>query len=316
MADVLDVQDRFAQPVGSGVVGDAHLQHQLLQADTRGERGETMREPLGFVRRQRPGCADIEDQPVGQRAFTRRVRGELGAHRGEREQAHSLEPGVGHLAGHRVGRRGEVTDLGQREQTVIARVRPSHAIEQVDVLRRWSALQLEVRQPPQFEAFGQHRVQVAVERLLDERPVAGPRHRDTLDAEPLLGGAVGAADGDVETADLRPEGAAFGQRDDLGGGVGDLGSLAVAPRDDVDHGGCIAVPTMRAMVRRRDRIRPGRQLCDRHVPGDHADGAGCSDALCGGEAVAVCVVEADRVELPDPIEPSQVHLEDELLGTG
>ncbi len=133
MSDVLHVQHRFAQPVGVAALRNAHLEHQLLQPDASGERREAVSQAFGLVGGQGPRRADVEDQPIGQRALTRRVAGEFGAHRSEGEQPDPLEAGVGQLARHRVWRGAEITNFGQCEQPMIARVRPRDALEQVHV---------------------------------------------------------------------------------------------------------------------------------------------------------------------------------------
>ena len=64
VADVLELQHRIAQAAGGGVVGDAHLDHQLLQAGPCGQRGKAARQRLD-LRRQARSTAHRRRAPGG-----------------------------------------------------------------------------------------------------------------------------------------------------------------------------------------------------------------------------------------------------------
>ena len=70
----------------------------------------------------------------------------------------------------RVAHRRQVAHLGQRDEALVGRVLAGGAVEEVDVLHRRHARDVEVGQPPEMQAPGDHRVQAAGDALLLKTP--------------------------------------------------------------------------------------------------------------------------------------------------
>ena len=105
--------------------------------------------------------------PGGRRVWTRRIAPSA-------SQQHALELGQLHHVPGGVAHGREVADLGHHEEPLVARVALRDRPEEVDVLDRRQALEVEVLQPVQLQALRHHRVRVAEEGLLRVARRPGP----------------------------------------------------------------------------------------------------------------------------------------------
>ena len=127
-------------------------------------------------------------------ALARRALRLEAADAGERFHEHAFEVRQLHDATARVAHRREVAHLGDGEQPLVLRILPRDTVEEVHVLNRRQALNVEVAQPPQVHPLAHHRVQPAIQLLLrvavrrravgemlhaaDAERMAGARHDD------------------------------------------------------------------------------------------------------------------------------------------
>lgn len=180
--------------------------------------------------RQRPRRTDIEHQPVGHRAVAQRVARQLGPHRRHRQQAGAFDARVGDFTRRRVDRGIEVADLGQRKQPPVGRIGVRHAEEQHHVLGRGPSFELEVAQAPDFQPLGQHGMQIAAQRVLDEAALGRAVERDDM------GRRRGAGrQGQVDALEGAAEGALAQHLARQSGALGHVDGFAVEPGGDVDH---------------------------------------------------------------------------------
>ena len=146
---------------------------------------------------------------------------------------------IGDRTGPGVTHRHEVTDLGEGEEPVVLRVVVGDPGEEVDILGRGQPLQGEVRQPPQVEPLAEHRVEVAVEHVLDEAAIRALAEGDVLGAVALVVVAGTGGHGEVEPVQ-RP--AEVAPRDPVGqvrGRRRDIRSVPFAPGHQVDDDPCV-----------------------------------------------------------------------------
>ena len=85
----------------------------------------------------------------------------VGAHRLERLAGDPLEVGQPDDPAGVVARRGEVADLGDRDEALVALVVARLRVEEVDVGRGREPLEREVLEPPQVHALRHQRMQAA-----------------------------------------------------------------------------------------------------------------------------------------------------------
>ena len=100
-------------------------------------------------------------------------------------------------------RRRQVAHLGEGEEALVLRVLAGHAAEEVDVLGRREPLDVEALEAPEVEPLADHRVEAAVELVLDEPALAGAEG-EVLHAPHAEAGA-GAREGDDDADDARTE---------------------------------------------------------------------------------------------------------------
>ena len=169
------------------VLADAHADAQLdelepqLAAEPRvpGDDGARL---LGVELRRRPR---VEHQPVPARPLARRAARLVRAHRLERLARHPLELRERGDAAVGVEHGRQVAHLGDGDEPLVALVLARGGAEQVDVGRRREPLEREVRQPPEVQPLGHHRVQPAVVGVLGERTAAGGA-REAGQLDPVL----------------------------------------------------------------------------------------------------------------------------------
>ena len=288
-------------------VRGVHPQHHFLQRRADGQRGERLRQLRPVPARHRPRWTDVEHDPVGGGPVAFREAGERLAHGGQRQQAHEFQPGIADPAG-RVGDRDQVAYLGEREQPVVGRVVVRDAVEQVHVLGRGQPVQREVAQPPQVQPLGEHRVQVAVQRLLDEaalRLAVG----QVLGAQ-VLGYLAGGRHRDVQPPQWTVEPAVGEQLPYLAGEGVDAGQVALPPGEQVDDHPAVRVG--RREVRRHRAGEPG-QLRQRRERGDQVDPLSLDVVVGGADEITVVHGEVQRTEVAGAVVAPGVDLQEHLV---
>ena len=149
-------------------VDDAPLHHDLFDTESRGHRHEAFGDRVHLVERDVHGRPHEEHHPVpleplpsgiGRLRLTDPV---------DAARQYALELRQRHQRTVRVAQRGEVPDLGHRDQALVGRLVDRHTVEDVRVLRRREACDLEVLETPEVEPAGDHRVEAAVGHVLDE----------------------------------------------------------------------------------------------------------------------------------------------------
>ena len=205
-----------------------------------------------------------------------------------------------------VEHRREVTHLGEGDQPLVTCVLAGHRVEQVHVLDRRQPVDLEVLQAPQVVALAEHGVQPAEAAVLDEGAAV-----DTV-GHVVRRAAVGVGRQHRDVDAPRRS-------------VDELGSLQVATNRGL---GCVLTPgravatdeelddRLRASLERSDIERgcAGEvgELVEHAVEPDEADPCSLVVVLRGDRRSAVQRRPLDSREVPDPIEASQQHLEQQL----
>jgi hypothetical protein len=183
-------------------------------------------------------------------------------------------------------------------------------MEEVYVLGRREPPQREIAQAPQIQALGEHRVQVAVQRLLDERAAVGLAKRQVLGPQVLGDRALGARDGDVHPPQWLSKRAPGQQVGHRRGGRADVGPFADPPGGQVHHH-VLGRPAGPCQVG-RDGTGQRRQVVQRRVRGDQVHAPAGLREAGRTQQVAVPFVERQVDEVLGPVVPAHVHLEQQL----
>ena len=122
--------------------------------------GQTLSRTRFHCRRRAGGAAGLEAADAGERLHQHVL------------ELRELDDAAGVVAHGR-----QVAHLGEGEQPLVPRVLAGHAAEEVDLLGRRQALELEVREPPELEPQGHHGVDAAVDPVLAEGVAARPADR-------------------------------------------------------------------------------------------------------------------------------------------
>ncbi len=139
----------------------------LLQPGARGRRQHAPGDHLQLLAGQLARRPDVDDDPVGVEALLRRPPRLRAADR--------VEAGGDGVLGRRqrdqpavvLAQRGQVAHLRERDEALVGRVLPRHALEEVDLLvRRRQPGQVELAQPLQLHPLRDVRVQAADQPLL------------------------------------------------------------------------------------------------------------------------------------------------------
>ena len=132
-----------------------------------------------LVERHLDGRPDVEEHAVSVQPPVGRALGLHAADAVEACRQDALGLGQrGEPAG-RVTHRREIAHLGQRHEALVGRVLAGGAVEEVDVLDRRHARDVEVGEPPEMQAPRDHRVQPAGDALL-LKPPFGRAEREVM----------------------------------------------------------------------------------------------------------------------------------------
>ena len=230
LLEARDLQHAVAQLAAltfSISVSNPAADRHLLQAHSLGERSQAADQEFDLVRRQVDRRPDVEQHPVPGQPFGRGAARLEPAQPGERLHQHVLELRQLRQPAGLVAHRREVAHLGHREQALVARVLAGDAVEEVDLLGRRQAVEMEVPQPPELQPQGHHGVNAAIDLLLAERPAGLAPEGEVLHA-------VRPGDGDRHAAQVRRRRGAGQQGRDLAGD-GLLGQRRVPPEVEVGH---------------------------------------------------------------------------------
>ena len=230
--DAVDVEDDRTQRAVR--FDDGRPKDDELEPRTARERDQQLGEIGPVLLRDGPARPHEQGDAVGLRSIAIGEPRACPSHRDDGLQAHPPERGVaGRLT--RPGRHdGHVAHLGQGEQPVVLGVVARHPVEQVHVLHRGQAGEVEVLQPPQLEVLGQHGVQVAVEAVLDEHAVGSGAVGEVLGA--VLHVALRRETGDrhVHAPERTPQVPLRELRDEGGRRLVAVGLDVVTPAHQVD----------------------------------------------------------------------------------
>ena len=108
----------------------------------------------------------MQDHLVPEQATTGRLLGLVVPDGGKRLHEHALELRDGGDPSRVVENDGEVPNLREREQALVAGVLPCDRVEQIDVLHRGETGDVELREPPEVVPLPEHGMQVAEAELL------------------------------------------------------------------------------------------------------------------------------------------------------
>jgi len=130
-------------------ISKASLYLDELDPEPSRPRREALDEDSDLVRSQLDHRPRVQDDAVPHQAPVQRSSRLEAADRLQHRHQHPFELRQGHDMTPFVADGSQVTDLGQREQPLVLRVRPRDSVEHVDVLRRGKPVQRELAQARQ-----------------------------------------------------------------------------------------------------------------------------------------------------------------------